>query len=174
MEQFIGVKRVNAKAMTRGEYNAFRGWELPADENGADEGYLVEYQDGGKANTAEYAGYVSWSPRDVFERAYRPVGARVGFSANREVAAFLRDVADRVMVSDQGAEMAVVIYGTYGGVFHVESTVSGVEALGVMALGERTMSDAIVRPLVEKAPVLTEADSLADLNGEPRPNNPTI
>ena len=30
-------------AMTRLEYNQFRGWELPADENGADEGYLVEY-----------------------------------------------------------------------------------------------------------------------------------
>ncbi|WBF05205.1 hypothetical protein [Burkholderia phage CSP3] len=75
MDHFIGVKRVNAKPMTRGEYNAFRGWELPADENGADEGYLVEYVDGGKANTAEYAGYVSWSPRDVFERAYRRLPA---------------------------------------------------------------------------------------------------
>ncbi|CAB3972328.1 MULTISPECIES: DUF2829 domain-containing protein [Burkholderia] len=72
MDQFIGVKRINAKPMTRGEYNAFRGWVLPADDNGEDEGYLVEYLDGGKANTAEYAGYVSWSPRDVFERSYRP------------------------------------------------------------------------------------------------------
>lgn len=74
MEQFIGigVKLINAKPMTRLEYNQFRGWELPADENGADDGFLVEYVDGGKANTPEYAGYVSWSPADVFERAYRP------------------------------------------------------------------------------------------------------
>lgn len=72
MQQAIGVKQINFKPMTRAEYNSFRGWELPADENGADEGYLVEYIDGGKANTAEYAGYVSWSPKDVFERAYRP------------------------------------------------------------------------------------------------------
>jgi hypothetical protein len=42
------------------------------DENGADEGYLVEYVDGGKGNTDHYAGYVSWSPADVFDRAYRP------------------------------------------------------------------------------------------------------
>jgi len=72
MNQYIGVKLINAKPMTRLEYNVFRGWPLPADENGDDEGFLVEYVDGGKANTAEYAGYVSWSPKDVFERAYRP------------------------------------------------------------------------------------------------------
>ena len=59
--------------MTRGEYNIFRGWELPANEDGADEGYLVEYTDGGKANTTAYAGYVSWSPKDVFERVYHVV-----------------------------------------------------------------------------------------------------
>lgn len=69
----IGSKIINAQPMTRLEYNRFRGWDLPADENGDDEGFLVEYLDGGKANTAEYAGYVSWSPKDVFERAYRPI-----------------------------------------------------------------------------------------------------
>ena len=38
MEQFIGLKLVNAAPMTRGAYNKFRGWQLPADENGDDEG----------------------------------------------------------------------------------------------------------------------------------------
>jgi hypothetical protein len=71
MKQYIGVKIINAKPMNRQEYNDFRGWKLPEDENGADEGYLVEYVDGGQANTEEYEGYVSWSPKDVFERAYR-------------------------------------------------------------------------------------------------------
>ena len=73
MKQFIGVKLINAKPMTRLQYNIFRCWDLPADENGADEGFLVEYLDGGKGNVEGYAGYVSWSPKDVFERAYRPV-----------------------------------------------------------------------------------------------------
>lgn len=72
MKQYLGVKMIHAKPMTRLAYNQFRGWELPADENGDDEGFLVEYLDGGKANTSEYAGYVSWSPKDVFERAYQP------------------------------------------------------------------------------------------------------
>ena len=68
---YIGTKMVNAEPMTRAEYNAFRGWELPADENGADEGYLVEYLDGGKPNTTTHAGYVSWSPKEQFDNAYR-------------------------------------------------------------------------------------------------------
>lgn len=70
---YIGVKVINAKPMTRQEYNDLRGWQLPADENGADEGFLVEYQDGGKANHPDFAGYISWSPADVFEKSYRTI-----------------------------------------------------------------------------------------------------
>ena len=48
MKQYIGVKLINAIDMTRAAYNILRDWELPADENGDDAGYLVEYLDGGK------------------------------------------------------------------------------------------------------------------------------
>jgi len=72
MKQHIGVKLINAKPMNRADYNALRGWQVPADENPADDGYLVEYIDGGQANHPEFNGYISWSPKDVFERAYRP------------------------------------------------------------------------------------------------------
>ena len=72
MQQYLGTKLVNMLPMTRQEYNDFRGWTLPEDENGADDGYLVEYIDGGKANHPDYEGYISWSPADVFERSYRP------------------------------------------------------------------------------------------------------
>ena len=71
MKQYIGTKVINAMPMNRQDYNDFRGWTLPEDENGEDEGYLVEYIDGGKANTSQYAGYVSWSPKEVFEHAYK-------------------------------------------------------------------------------------------------------
>ena len=71
MNRYIGTKALNAKPMTRQAYNDLRGWEVPADENPADDGYLVEYSDGGKANHPNFAGYISWSPKDVFERAYR-------------------------------------------------------------------------------------------------------
>lgn len=70
---YIGTKVIHALPMTRQAYNDYRGWQLPDNEDGADDGYLVEYVDGGKANDPRHAGYISWSPKDVFERAYRPV-----------------------------------------------------------------------------------------------------
>lgn len=73
MKTYIGTKIIKARPMTRAEYNVYRGWDLPANENGADEGMLVEYIDGGQANHPLHNGYVSWSPADVFDRAYRTV-----------------------------------------------------------------------------------------------------
>lgn len=75
MNKFIGTKEVLAKPMTRREYNDYRGWELPENElsQADDAGFLVEYVDGGKANDTRHAGYISWSPADVFHRAYKTV-----------------------------------------------------------------------------------------------------
>lgn len=61
MKTYIGTKIIDARPMTRGEYNIFRGWQIPENENPEDEGYLVKYPDG----------YISWSPKSVFEEAYR-------------------------------------------------------------------------------------------------------
>ena len=74
MKQYIGTKVIKAKSMNRLEYNIFRGWELPQDENSSDEGYLVEYVDGGKPNTEAFVGYVSWSPKEQFDNAYKASG----------------------------------------------------------------------------------------------------
>lgn len=71
MQHFIGTKRLLAQPMNRADYNSYRGWELPKDEDGSDAGYLVEYLDGGKPNDDRHGGYISWSPQDVFERAYK-------------------------------------------------------------------------------------------------------
>lgn len=70
-KHYICHKEVLARPMNRESYNLLRGWELPANENGADEGYLVEYTDGGPTNHPDFAGYISWSPKEVFERGYR-------------------------------------------------------------------------------------------------------
>ena len=69
----IGTKMVELTTMNRAEYNDYRGWDLPVDEKGEDEGYLVEYADGGVSNDGRHAGYISWSPKDVADRHYRPV-----------------------------------------------------------------------------------------------------
>lgn len=71
VKRFIGTKIILALAMTRLAYNDYRGWSLPADENGADDGYLVEYTDGGEPNHPSHAGYISWSPKAQFDNAYR-------------------------------------------------------------------------------------------------------
>lgn len=61
MKAYIGTKNISAKPMNRGEYNIYRGWKIPENEDPKDEGYLVKYADG----------YESWSPKDIFDDAYR-------------------------------------------------------------------------------------------------------
>lgn len=70
---FIGTKTINAKPMNRQEYNDLRGWQVPDNENPADDGYLVEYVDS-EPNHPDFEGYISWSPKEVFEKAYKSSG----------------------------------------------------------------------------------------------------
>lgn len=73
MKKYQCNKTVKAKPMTRQEYNDYRGWVVPENENPLDEGYLVEYLDGGQPNHTDHEGYISWSPKDVFEKGYAPI-----------------------------------------------------------------------------------------------------
>jgi hypothetical protein len=73
MQAYIGVKKVYATPMKRYEYNAYRGWPMPDNENGADDGMFVEYTESQPGNDPRHIGYISWSPLSVFEQAYRPV-----------------------------------------------------------------------------------------------------
>lgn len=72
-ERFEGTKRLAAMPMTLGAYNQYRGWAIPANEDPNKPGYIVEYEDGGDANDARHVGYISWSPKDVFERSYQRI-----------------------------------------------------------------------------------------------------
>lgn len=67
---YVGTKIIDAEPMTRGEYNKYRGWTIPANENPDDEGYLVQYRPDG---------YISWSPKKVFEEAYKGVDEGMTF-----------------------------------------------------------------------------------------------
>lgn len=74
MEEYIGVKKIKAsEEMSRKEYCEYRGWKLPEDEDGNDRVYLVEYEPDGKSNHPNHEGYISMSPKNVFEKAYRPI-----------------------------------------------------------------------------------------------------
>ncbi len=76
---FESHKKVTATLMNRLDYVLYREWELPDDENGADEGYLVEYIDGGKPNHPKHNGYISWSPKEQFDNGYTEVTEQFSF-----------------------------------------------------------------------------------------------
>ena len=61
MKRYIGTKIIKAEPMTRGDYNKYRGWQIPVDEEPTEKGYLFKYADG----------YESWTPLKQFEEAYR-------------------------------------------------------------------------------------------------------
>lgn len=71
MQKYLSVELILAKPMNRQDYNDYRGWTLPENENGDDDGYLVEHVDGGQSNHPDHKGYISWSPTDVFESSSR-------------------------------------------------------------------------------------------------------
>lgn len=60
VQKYIGVEKVEARPMTRGDYNVYCGWQNLPDENPADEGYLVK---GGDVHE-------NWIPKEVFEKTY--------------------------------------------------------------------------------------------------------
>jgi len=69
MKLYIGIKAIEAEPMTLGDYNKYRGWQIPSNENPTDEGYLVKYDNA----------YETWSPKDVFEKAYHE-SSKMSFS----------------------------------------------------------------------------------------------
>jgi len=75
MKQYLGVKLISAEPMTQGEQWAESHNGISCCEPNNDrEGYKVVYEDG----------YTSWSPKEVFEKAYHEVGdISVGAIAKR-------------------------------------------------------------------------------------------
>lgn len=70
---YIGTKSLSAHPMTLGDYNSLRGWAMPGDQDPEQAGYLVEYapEESQVANVPGYDGYVSWSPKEIFEASYQ-------------------------------------------------------------------------------------------------------
>lgn len=62
----MGFKLIEAEVMNLGDYNTFRGWTIPADEDPSKEGYKVVYPDN----------YISWSPKEIFEKSYLEVDSK--------------------------------------------------------------------------------------------------
>lgn len=65
MKKYLGVKQIEAEPLNLGDYNKFRGWKIPSNEDPKKEGYKIVYPDG----------HISWSPKEVFDKAYRETTA---------------------------------------------------------------------------------------------------
>lgn len=60
MEKFKGKAEVTATSINLGDYNNYKGWTIPANENPTKEGYLVKYENG----------FETFMPKDVFELSF--------------------------------------------------------------------------------------------------------
>ena len=100
MKTYIGTKIINATPMNRADYNEYRNWNLPENEDGSDEGYLVEYTDGGKPNDSRHAGYISWSPKAQFDAAYLAIGDVSGLPPHQQ-----RVVAEKAELDDKRGKL---------------------------------------------------------------------
>jgi hypothetical protein len=96
MTHYIGAKILMAIGMTLGTYNAYRGWKMPENEDANSDGYLVEYLDGGKPNHLNHVGYISWSPKNVFEGSYVAMGDVSDLAPHQQ-----RVVAEQAALNDK-------------------------------------------------------------------------
>ena len=96
MTSYIGVKSIEAKPMTFGEYRNHRGWTVPEGMDPDKAGYLVRYTDG----------YESWSPKEAFEAAYFPV-TLPNKLVPADIDLFLGDKVDALKVGDKSVLVSI-------------------------------------------------------------------
>ena len=92
MSKYIRMHQVEAEPMTRGEYNKKRGWQIPANENPDDEGYLITYPDG----------YVSWCPKEKFEKDSFSIDGEQGAPNAELTFSALKTYHDRYYATPRG------------------------------------------------------------------------
>lgn len=76
----------SAVPMTRGEYNAYRGWSMPPDEQPDEPGYL--------RSLAEDPSYATWTPKHIFDKSFKSLSDGVSYG-----------VAVDLLLSQKGTEI---------------------------------------------------------------------
>lgn len=79
MNKYIGFKLIQAEEMTLKEFNEKYNKVIPATQG--EEGYKVVYPDG----------YTSWSPKEVFEKAYMQISDK-NTIIQQNVIGFIKDI----------------------------------------------------------------------------------
>ena len=99
MNNFIGCKMIEAEPC--------KAWKDAGGHKIGDEGYKVVYPDG----------YVSWSPKDVFEKAYMQVGNNITITEDN-----VRNFIANVDVMTMGEKTTVVKVTLVNGFVMVEAS----------------------------------------------------
>ena len=109
MKKYIGFKMIEAKEMTKNEWYTHKTG-LPVNKEYTvkeENGYLVKYADG----------YESWSPADVFEKAYMKVSEKNTIT-QKNVDDFIKEIK----VSTIGEKTTLVIATLINGFEIIESS----------------------------------------------------
>jgi hypothetical protein len=113
MQKFIGVKFVDAKPMTRGEYHMLRNWGHHLEKCEEDEGYLF--------NVAEEV--MTWQPKELFKKSHLPINFEGNSITQEDVDAFIKQIhVDQSCPNDIGSTVTVVIVTLANGFTITESS----------------------------------------------------
>lgn len=142
-QHYVGTKIIEA-------------WPAQKDDR---DGYSVKYADG----------YISWSPKEAFEAAYLPLG-HIGHLPPhvQRMVGELEQLDDKI--SKLGKFQGTDIYASLSDDERADLDAQGKCMVGYWNALLSRVSRA--RPEYER-PALSEADSLADLTGAPRPDHPS-
>ena len=115
MDQYIGTKIIEAApAVRKGGKVYDLTWPIPRSMEPEEPGYRVRYQDG----------YESWSPKDVFERAYLPLHVNPDLKTDRPSVSqkMVDEFITKTEVTTMGEKTTVVRAGLRNGFEIVESS----------------------------------------------------
>lgn len=149
--KYIGTKSLLAFPMTKGDYCKLRDWSLPDSEEPGEEGYLVEYPDS-LSNHPDFRGYISWSPKAVFEAAYNSYTDGCTFGQAIEL---LKSGYKLARKGWNGKGM--FLFMVSGGAWDFECDIHGVDGLHTLPfICMKTADDKLVPWLASQSDILEE------------------
>jgi len=126
---YIGTKIIKAFPMTKVMYCDYRGWNVPEGEDPDEEVYLVEYEEdsNSKPNHNDHKGYISMSPKHVFDKAYRKAGTYmdrliIERSDLNDKMVKLRGALDNKKVPEDQVEILIKQYDAMGQYLYILNT----------------------------------------------------
>ena len=154
---YIGTKSLLAFPMTKGDYCKLRNWDLPANEEPGEEGYLVEYPDS-LSNHPDFRGYISWSPKAVFEAAYNSYAEGCTFGQAIEL------LKSGLKLSRKGWNgKGMFLFLVSGGAWDFECDIHGVDGLHTLPfICMKTADGKLVPWLASQSDILAEDWVLAE------------